>query len=194
MVFHDPTTKRLADKNLKITSSTYTELSNLILKKNEKISLLKEILEEFLPLVRFINIEIKQPDSQGHKIASVLADLIQKFSCEKKILISSKSRKNLEAFFQITPDVRLALICDGGQRLKPLPNPFLKKFSIETVNPSFQLFANKKMRRWLGQKKHLWVWDANDKAQWQICLQMKVEAIITDYPDRLYHYLRDHRK
>lgn len=194
MIFHDPTTKRLADKNLKITSSTYAELSKLTLQQNEKIPLLEEIFEEFLPRVRFINVEIKQPDSQGHKIALVLANLIQKLSCEKKILVSSKSIKNLKAFSQVMPGTRLAFICDQGQRFKPFPDPSLKSLRIDTVNPSVELLLNKKTKCWLGQKKHLWVWDANDQSRWQICLQMKVEAIITDYPDRLYQYLGDYRR
>ena len=190
VVFHDLTTKRLADKNLKITSSTYAELFGLTLQKDEKIPLLEEIFEEFLPVVQCINVEIKQPDLQGQKIAPVLADLIQKFSCEEKILVSSKSLKNLKEFFQVLPSVRLAFICDKSQRFKLFPDLALKRLNIETVNPSFELFLSKRTKRWLDKKK-LWIWDANDKSQWQICLQMKAQAIITDYPDRLYQYLQD---
>jgi glycerophosphoryl diester phosphodiesterase len=159
--------------------------------------LLSEVIESVesyikshnIPSVKY-NIEIKSIVSEYDKsqpkpikFIKMVMDVIQLKGIENKINIQSFDENILNEMNRIYPDVELAfLVSDEGisKNLSKLD------FIPEIYSPNFKLVKNIAFVDSIQQKDmRLIPWTVNEKANIDEMINLKVDGIITDYPERV---------
>jgi glycerophosphoryl diester phosphodiesterase len=142
-----------------------------------------------IPSVKY-NIEIKSIVSEYDKsqpkplkFIKMVMDVIQLKGIENKINIQSFDENILNEMNRIYPDVELAfLVSDEGisKNLSKLD------FIPEIYSPNFKLVKNKAFVDSIQQKDmRLIPWTVNEKVNIDQMIKLKVDGIITDYPERV---------
>jgi glycerophosphoryl diester phosphodiesterase len=162
--------------------------------KNIRIPTLAEVLEAF-PVKRMV-IEIK-PDST--QVASAFCRTVKEYSRENMVLVASFHRSVMETFRSECPgfataatpeEVRSFLAWDLvylGKLFRPRAELFGVPESlgpIEIVTPRFVSVAHRLNTR-------VQVWTVNETEDMKRLLEIGVDGIMTDYPDRLFELLQN---
>jgi glycerophosphoryl diester phosphodiesterase len=158
------------------------------------IPTLEEVLEAFAGTP--LNLEMKTP--AGPRIAEALAGVLRRHRAEDRVLVASFSAEILERFRELMPGVATSLAESEVRTLYVLHRAFLDRWyrspgvavqvpersgGLHVVTPSFLAAARR-----LGLQVH--VWTINDPADMRRLVDLGVDGIITDYPDRLAAVLR----
>lgn len=146
-----------------------------------------------LPLVKY-NIEIKSTVSEYDKFQpkplnfiKLVMDVIQKKGIENKMNIQSFDENILNEMNRVYPKVELAFLVSGegiSENLSKL------NFTPEIYSPNFRLVKNKEFVDSIKQKDmRLIPWTVNDKVNIDEMTTLKVDGMITDYPERVLEEL-----
>ena len=179
--YHDKDTKRLANLDLEIAKSTYSEL-----KKNINPFRLDELLELAILKKKDLVIEFKHPvptrgavEKQVHKLLASKRDAIAKSGIE--IFLISFS------FLATLRNKRSAY--SSGYLMK---NKFLARFNptqftvanIEIIKSDHSFVINEKKKG-----KQVIAWTVNELSDLKLCQDLGLFAVITDYPARARKHL-----
>jgi glycerophosphoryl diester phosphodiesterase len=197
------------EKNFNLYEMTYDRIrvfdigskGNRNFPEQEKIKSYKPLLSEVIdsvesyvksqniPSVKY-NIEIKSIVSEYDKsqpkplkFIKMVLDVIQEKGIVNKINIQSFDENILNEMNRIYPKVELAyLVSEGGISR----NMAKLNFIPEIYSPNFKLVKNKAFVDSIKQKKmRLIPWTVNEKANIDEMINLKVDGIITDYPERV---------
>lgn len=204
VLFHDDTLKRLANRPEAPLELPWKALRQLELREpnrpHERMTHLDEVLDWATTRPQLhINLELKvnRRDTSGGR---VLADTLVRRMREvpaKNWLISSFDRAPLEHIAEARPDLALAALidvkpsCDWWPLTMENPQSQLK---LTSVNPHHALVTKHHVPQWKQHKWQIWTWTANHPREWEVLCEQEVEAIITDVPDALLHFLARHGK
>ncbi len=140
------------------------------------------------------NIEIKSdPAWDGTFTANIetfvklVVDEISKFPIENRFNLQSFDLRTLEEIHTKHPDIALALLVDSNQDI----NLVLQKltFKPEIVSPAYTLL-NQEIVNDLHQKGFKIIpWTVNEQTEMKRMIDLKVDGIITDYPNSLQKIL-----
>ena len=201
VVIHDYTVDRTTNGKGKVADLTLKELRALDAGsyfspkfKGEKIPTLNEVLDEFANRVK-VDIEIKYqgPREKIPTLAKAIIDLVKKKGLEKKVFITAFNPYVLEAFKNEAPDLARGQLYS---RFETADIPYHQKVVLrnlllnESADPDF-LAPNYKMvdeeyvktYHELGYK--ILVWTVNKPDDMRRLIEMGVDGIITDFPNRL---------
>jgi len=208
VVIHDRTLERTTNGKGKVKEHTYEELKRLDagywFKKNENdiylyrgkfitIPSLKEVIENF-PGLKF-NIEVKQ---RKPSIEQTVINIIREMGLTNKVILGSSNVLVSRKLKKLAPEI--ASFCNRWDVilfyiLNKLGLSFFyrpKHQAIQTtahtifinnVQPSMINTAHKK-----GMLFH--VWTINDESDMEKYLNMGVDGVMTDYPDKLTNVLK----
>ncbi len=135
------------------------------------------------------NLEIKRRpawDSLFHPEVQPFVDLVLTVIRNKRIgqrsIIQSFDLEALQLVHRQAPDLPLALLIEN--ELPPAENLAQLGFTPEIYSPWHQLVDSELMR--LAREKSMQVipWTVNDTAEMQALIELGVDGIITDYPNR----------
>jgi len=207
VVLHDDTVDRTTDGSGDVRNFTLPELQKLdagyrwtandgqsypYRGQGISIPVLAEVFTEF-PRMR-MNIEIKQPKSGT---AGVLCRLIHDHELQDKVVIASFSSEVIQEFRQRCPDIATAAAT--GETLPFYVLAWLHLGRIyhpdaETVQvPGYRngrLLLNRRVISSVhAHHMEVYAWTINDVKEMETLLQLGVNGIITDYPDRLLDLL-----
>ena len=190
IVFHDQNTKRLSEAQIDLTKANWEDIQNIKLKNNESISLLEDVLSEYLNKFSWINIELKPLHPKSKMFVEVLMHVLKFQSHTERILISSSSLSLLNRVSKRLPDIALGLVTTS------IPQLFLRKvfyphLPLTTINPDQNLLKKNWFWKLVQPKEKIWVWNAETEESWRNCLNHQVQAIITDHPEKLISYLKN---
>ncbi len=202
VVFHDETNDRITEAQGRVGSLSFTELQKLdagfrfsldrgktfpFRGRGLKVPGLAEVLQAF-PDVR-VNIDLKDPDPRG---AEFLSDLIRRTGAEQRVLCASFHTNVLQRFRELEPNVVTSasksevvrfIVASflGAQRLlhygfDALQVPF-HRGGIRLVTSRMIRHAHR-----LGLPVH--VWTINEPDTMLRLLELGVDGIVTDFPDR----------
>ena len=179
--YHDKDTKRLANLDLEIAKSTYSEL-----KKSINPFRLDELLELAISNKKDLVIEFKHPvptrsevEKQAHKLLASKKDEIAK--SEVEILLISFSYlatlRNKKSSYK------------SGYLMK---HKFLAKFNptqftlahIEIIKSDHSFVIDEKKKG-----KQVIAWTVNELSDLKLCQDLGLFAVITDYPARARKHL-----
>jgi glycerophosphoryl diester phosphodiesterase len=179
--YHDKDTKRLANLDLQIAKSTYSEL-----KKSINPFRLDELLELAILNKKDLVIEFKHPvptrsevEKQVHKLLASKKDVIAKSGI--KILLISFS------YMATLRNKKSAY--SSGYLIK---NKFLARFNptqftvvnIEIIKSDNSFVINEKKKG-----KQVIAWTVNELSDLKLCQDLGLFAVITDYPARARKHL-----
>ena len=138
----------------------------------------------------YYNIELKSSsltDHFSHPIPSIFSNIvyqeIQKYVDTNKINIQSFDFRILQYFHKKYPDIRLAVLIGGADNLQTILDSLGFKPDIYSC---YYKTITKEQVEWLHSKNMKVIpWTVNDTKDMIQLLDMKVDGIITDYPNRI---------
>ena len=190
MVHHDPTLERTTNGKGNLRDYTAAELRELDAGswfhpdfKNEKIPLLREVLERFSSYEIGLLIEIKHPSLYPgieRKLAQELLKRPLNSNIENKIMVHSFDMKSMRTFHELLPHIPVGVLLNrrvSDQKLKEI-----SEFA-SFANPKQTLLNPNLKTRIQSHGMKVFTWTVNNKKQMQSLKKMKLDGIISDFPD-----------
>jgi glycerophosphoryl diester phosphodiesterase len=206
-VIHDPTVDRTTNGHGRVVEMTLDELQSLdagarfgdeggntpFAGRGIRVPAFGEVLRHF-PDIRF-NVEMKEFTTDQ---ARALCALLRGHDSTGRVLVSSFPHEPMEAFREACPEVPT-----GATRREVVVFDLLHRAGLGRVfrSPALTLQVPLRFRgrevltptlveRARASRRPVQAWIVNDEAEMTRCLDLGVQAIITDRPDRLLALLR----
>lgn len=199
VVFHDADLSRLFAKKAPLSDLTLRALRRLSFGPKfgaafeaERIPTLDEAIETLLGLL--VNIELKSDTLPDGRLEARVAECIRNAGAGESAVISSFNPLSIAAFRHILPDVATAFLFSPGGR-RGLRGP-MAGYALGTqfLSPASSLVDAARVARWHRDDFNVMTWTVNTEAEARRCVGCGVDAIITNYPDRLRAALRPGRQ
>lgn len=148
--------------------------------------------EQGLPDVKY-NIETKseptrygtyypQPATFAQLLNDLLMDLNEKFGMLDRVIIQSFDPATLTEFRELNPDVTIAMLVANKQSIQHYVNEL--GFVPNIWSPNYQLVSSRMIAEAHNIGMKVIPWTVNTTEEMNDLLEMGVDGIITDYPDR----------
>lgn len=181
VVFHDVTLDRITNGIGEISKKTFDDLTQLTINNKFKIPTLEEVLN-LIDKKCLLNIELK-----GKNTAIKTCEMVQYYIKNKGwnyngFIVSSFQNHELETMFTLDKNIPLAVLAKAN-----IDNAieFAKAINALAIHPNSTIVtkANIKKAQDLGYKIN--VWTVNNAEIMKRMKTYNVDAIISDYPDRI---------
>lgn len=197
VVIHDSTVERTTNGQGEVGDLTFHELRMLdagswydTAFKGEVIPVLAEVLEHFAGRIGLL-IELKSP-SRYPGIEQKVADDLKKYingvdggeRYKDLIIVQSADTDSLLRFHKLMPDIPLGVVITNAGDLSKQRMEDMKTYA-EYVNVSMRLVSKGLVQKIHQSGMKTLVWTVRDMLQIPYFLQIDVDGIITDYPDRV---------
>jgi glycerophosphoryl diester phosphodiesterase len=186
VVCHDNNIKRITGKPLKIAHSSLAQLRKLDFGKGEKIPTLDEVFDGFLKKFSIINVEVKSTGLSNHGVEEKLAKCLKKFKAHDKVLVSSFNPFNLLRVKNLVPNLRLGYLMCREQNVIARNRLWPSVLRPHSLNLDQNLYKYARHRTLFKTDYPKWIWTVNTLKDMRFWIARNdVEAIITNYPDKL---------
>ncbi len=160
--------------------------------KGLKIPAVSEILERFLD-ARFA-IEIKQ---DAPSVAAPLCDLLRTHKAERRSIVGAFNQKTLDEFRKACPEVATSATQSEVTRFFGLNTVLLSGLAgspalalqIPEEAKGLTILTPRRIAAAKARNIDIHVWTVNDPDDMRRLIDMGVDGIITDYPDRMFEIL-----
>ena len=182
VLFHDKTLDNLSNGTGYIEEKSLSELKELnILGSKHSIPTLEEVIKSIDKEV-FLNIELKGPDTSKGSL-----EMVNKYVKSGKIklsniLFSSFNWNELVKLRNLDSDVKIALIT-GEDPLEAI-SPALSLKAI-AINPNYKKLNKDNVQKIFSSGLKIYTWTVNNKLDIIKVKSLKVNGIITDFPERI---------
>ncbi|NLP11924.1 glycerophosphodiester phosphodiesterase [bacterium] len=151
----------------------------------EKIPTLQEVMRLVKGKMK-LNIEVKISRKEPEIVQKVI-EVIRQEGFDKDCMITSFDQATVEKVIELAPDLPAGLIFSETTKADVFAGPWpILSVRFSAVNEAFVVKARK-----AGKRIH--VWTVNDEQKMRDLLALKVDGIITNYPDRLRKVLTETR-
>jgi glycerophosphoryl diester phosphodiesterase len=134
--------------------------------------------------------EMPQYTPPPEEFVRMVLEKIRQYKLEKRVILQSFDFRTLVAMKKIAPEIRLSALTEADPRdFAAIAGPA----RADIISPEFHLVTPAKVAA--AHAAHLLVvaWTANTPADWDMLIQAKVDAIISDDPAELIVYLRKNK-
>ena len=182
VVFHDKTLEKLTDATGYIEELSLDSIQKITVLGREPIPTLEEVLD-ITAGNTILNIELK-----GTQTALPTAALLEKYFkagtlTPEEVFISSFDWNELTLFYNQTKEVGIAVLTEDD----PLDAiPVAKQLNAFAINPNFKSLNEKNVNRIQDEGLKVYPWTINEPSDIEKMKKLGVDAIITDYPERVY--------
>ena len=181
IVIHDFTVDRTTNGTGAISDLTLAELKKLRIDEHHQIPTLDEVLHLF-DKKHLINIELK-----GSHTAELVCDCIDRNVKENRFeysnfIVSSFQRDELETVARYNSNIHIGVLTQAsvGQALE-----WAAEFNAKAIHPHFSLLTAENVALAHQKKYKVYTWTVNEVSDIQRMQKLGVDAIITDFPDRI---------
>ena len=182
VVFHDKTLEKLTNATGYIEELSLDSIKTITVLGREPIPTLTEILD-ITAGKTVLNIELKGTRT-AVPTAAVLDTYFKAGTLKpEEVFISSFDWNELELFYQATKEVAIAVLTEDDPEDAI---PIAKKLNAFAINPNFKSLNEKNVRKIQAEELKIYPWTINEKEDIEHMKQLGVDAIITDYPERVY--------
>lgn len=208
VVIHDATVERTTDGNGRVSEMTLAELKKLdagfrwspdggktfpLRGRGITIPTLEEVFNA-LPQMQF-NIEPKQ---ETPSIIEPLCRLLRKHEMTKKVVVGAFNSAVLNQFRRACPEVITSASADEVGKFLALQTgvpfaPAVRALQVPEFVGGRRLLTQKFVEDAHSRNLKVHAWTVNETEDMRRLLEMKVDGIITDYPDRLMSLLERQR-
>jgi len=181
VVFHDFTLDRTTNGTGRIGDFSLSELKKLKIDKQYEIPTLLEVLDLIADSI-IINIELK-----GDNTAQPTSDIINYYVANKgwsmaHVLVSSFKSSELMAVFNYNSNIPLGVLTEGAWSEALV---FAKTIKAKAIHPDFKMLTKENVRKAKALGFQINTWTVNKKQDIEKIISYQVDAIISDFPDRI---------
>lgn len=181
VVFHDKMVDRLTNGGGSIEGYNYFDLMKLILNGNHKIPQLQDVLKLINNQVQ-LNIELKGANTSNRVNFIVDYYVRERGWSWDNILISSFNWEELKEMRQINKEVAIAVLTEGN----PISAiPVARELNAVAINPDYRSLTAENVNKIHEGGFKIYTWTVNEAEDIEKVLQLGVDGIISDYPDRI---------
>lgn len=134
-----------------------------------------------------INVEIKSESQDTDGVEQAVADCIRRHGLQNSSIVSSFNPHALQRFRQILPEVPIGYLYAPDWTFWP---EIMDMIPHEARHPHFSVIDAAYMKSARERNWRVNTWTVNDPQEGRRLCGLGVDAIITDYPDRLIEALR----
>jgi len=199
VVIHDATVDRTTDGTGRVADLPLAALKELDAGSwfdpafaGERIPTLEEVLETIGGSL-LINVELKAMPGARPGLEAAVIGLVRRYGLEDRVLLSSFNPFSLRRARQLAPDLPIGFLYDasGLSRLARLVTAAMVRLRAEALHPHYRLATPALVRRAHRRGRRVVVWTVNEPDTMRQMVEMGVDAIITDHPDRLREVLEE---
>lgn len=182
VVIHDEKVDRVSDGQGLVRDFTLKEIKKLDLKKKEKIPTLEEAIDFLKDKKPKIVIEIKEPETFDE-----ILKIVKKKKLENKVLIVSFWPEVLRKIKEINPKIETGFLF----RIKPKNLiSLLKRIKVDGIGVHYSIADENLVKICRQNNLKINVWTVNEPKDIERMIELGVNIISSDYPNRVLERLR----
>lgn len=180
IVFHDRELMRLTGTAGSISTVSLNALRKLVLPNGEKIPLLQEVFTKLQGKVA-LQIELKGFGA-AEAVSTEISRALEAGWSTSQILVSSFDHEELHRFNGFQPEIPLGLLIYGY----PLDCvQVAQTLDVTTVHMRLPFVSKERIASLQKSGFQVFVYTVNDPREISYLVDLKVDGIFTDYPDRV---------
>jgi len=182
VVIHDNKVDRTTNGKGYVKDFTLEEIRKLDAGKSEKMPTFKEVIDLLKNQEPRMAIEIKEPETLNK-----ILEIIQKNKLEKRVLIVSFWHDALKKIKEINPKIETSAIIVG----KPVKIvSMIKDANADRISLNYVFIDKDVIDKCHKNNIRVNAWTVDDDTVIENMIKMKVDAIATNYPDKMIKWLR----
>ena len=183
VLFHNKDLKDLTGESGQIENLTINELEEFLVLGKYKIPTLNDVLIKIeSPL--FVNIELKGSDT-ARATSKIIADFSRRTSwTQDNFIVSSFYWNELEKFRSIDDNTPVGVLVSKSVSINEAIE-FGKKINAQAIHPNYQLLDEITVKKIKNNGFKTYTWTVNNRDDINFMKKIKVDGIISDYPDRI---------
>ena len=180
---HENDLKRLTGKSGQLEKLTLGELKKFLVVGKYKIPTLTDVLKTIeTPL--FVNIELKGLNT-AQATSKIITNLSKSTSWRlENFIISSFNWNELEQFRSIDKNTPVGVLLSNSMSINEAIE-FGKKINAQAIHPNFKLLNEKTVKKIKNNGFKIYTWTVNSKDDINYMKKLKVDGIISDFPDKI---------
>ena len=183
VVYHDPFLSRLSNSNAFIEQISLDSIKKVELKGGLSIPTLNEVIN-IIPEKIFLNIELKGSNT-AFETNKVIIEYLKEFNLPpSKFIISSFRWDELKKFRDLNKDIPIAILVDSLYKIDNAIK-LAKEINAIALNPNNEFITKKIVKKIQSNNIKVFPYTINSPKNIKRMKLMGVDAIITDYPERI---------
>ena len=156
--------------------------------KGELIPTLHEVLEIYSETSHHLNIELKSDVIDYHGMTEKVLDLVGSLNLDTRIVISSFNLDAIRTVKELAPHIET-----GALFMKPLNDPLdcVRTIPTDALHIKARAALRPSMRHAISEGVPVRVFTINTSKYLSDLKEIGVDAIFTDFPEKLYKYTTD---
>ena len=202
VVIHDATLDRTTNGTGNVAEHSLAELADLDggtwfspAYKNQRIPTLKEVLDLARGKI-LVNVEIKTEavtDELGGGITEKVVELVRTHDMRDQVVVSSFDPRALEQMRRLDPGITTAALFNRDLHEGKSPREVMDEVGSRGFNVSHERVDAAVTRICHEMGRPVAVYTVNEVEKMEELLELGVDALFTDFPDRLLELLRARR-
>ena len=183
VVYHDPFLSRLSNSNAFIEQISLDSIKKIELIGGYFIPTLKEIVD-IIPEKIFLNIELKGQDT-AFETNKIIINYLNSYNFPvSKFIISSFKWDELKKIRSFNKDIPIAILVDSLYKIDDAIK-LAKQINAVALNPNKEFITKEIVNKIQSKNIKVYPYTINTRRNIRKMRSMGVDAIITDYPERI---------
>ena len=183
VVYHDPFLSRLSNSNAFIEQISLDSIKKIELIGGYFIPTLKEIVD-IIPEKIFLNIELKGQDT-AFETNKIIINYLNTYNFPvSKFIISSFRWDELKKIRSFNKDIPIAILVDSLHKIDDAIK-LAKQINAVALNPNKEFITKEIVNKIQSNNIKVYPYTINTPRNIRRVRSMGVDAIITDYPERI---------
>lgn len=194
VIIHDETIDRTSNETGYVKDLTYAELcqADFSYKFAKEVGFQKiPTLREYMELVKdkdiITNIELKTGIFEYPGIEQAVYDMIMEYGLKDKMIISSFNHYTIQRMKAIDPTIKCGFLSETWI-LKA--DEYVKENDVECFHPIFRMLTDEVVSELKANNIAINTWTVNEEEDIQKMIDIEVDGIIGNYPDRVKRMLK----
>ena len=183
VVYHDPFLSRLSNSSAFIEQISLDSIKKVKLIGGLSIPTLSEVVD-IIPEKIFLNIELKG-ENTAYETNKIVTNYLKEFNLpSSKFIISSFRWLELKKFRDLNNEIPIAILVDSLFKIDDAIK-FAKEINAFALNPDNEFLTKKIVKKIHSNDIKVYPYTINSLDNVKRMKLMGVDAIITDYPERI---------
>ncbi|MDA9749629.1 glycerophosphodiester phosphodiesterase [Flavobacteriaceae bacterium] len=183
VVYHDPFLSRLSNSNAFIEQISLDSIKKIKLLGGQSIPTLNEVIE-IIPENIFLNIELKGENTAIETNKVIIEYINRSNFTPSSFIVSSFRWDELVEYRNTNKDVPIAILVDSLYKID-IAIKLAKEINAFAINPNNEFLTKEIVKKVQSFNIKVYPYTINDLSSIKRMKSMGVDAIITDFPERI---------